>query len=60
MTTSIMAEPEGRGHESRSVTTVGNAIYNEALPKEMRYYHQGKRDPTDENPIDGMASGQAD
>ena len=33
--------PEGKGL-TKVITTVGNAMYNEALPKEMRYYHQEK------------------
>src|SRR5574344_1908020 len=33
--------PEGKGM-TKVITTVGNAMYNEALPKEMRYYHQEK------------------
>ncbi len=37
----IMNGPEGKG-KTNVLTTVGNAMYNEALPKEMRYYRQEK------------------
>jgi len=37
----INAEPRNEGM-SLVTTSVGNTIYNEALPKEMRYYHKEK------------------
>jgi DNA-directed RNA polymerase subunit beta' len=41
----IMNGPEGKGL-TKVITTVGNAMYNEALPKEMRYYHQVMNEKT--------------
>ena len=41
----IMNGPEGKGL-TKVITTVGNAMYNEALPKEMRYYHQEMNEKT--------------
>jgi DNA-directed RNA polymerase subunit beta' len=47
----IVAEPKEEGN-SLVVTTVGNAIFNEALPKEMRYYHKEKGTDNEGNPIE--------